>query len=98
MKGGDVVIVHALKALAASGELDDISITIIMTGDEERSGRPLDLARAALIEAAEEADIVLAFENGDSNPMTAVVARRHTPRSCSKRRSARVRPTRRLEF
>lgn len=76
MKGGDVVIVHALKALAASGELDDISITIIMTGDEERSGRPLDLARAALIEAAEEADIVLAFENGDSNPMTAVVARR----------------------
>ena len=76
MKGGDVVIVHALKALAASGELDDISITIVMTGDEERSGRPLDLARAALIEAAEEADIVLAFENGDSNPMTAVVARR----------------------
>ena len=39
MKGGDVVIVHALKALAASGELDDISITIVMTGDEERSGR-----------------------------------------------------------
>ena len=76
MKGGDVVIVHPLKALAASGELDDISITIVMTGDEERSGRPLDLARAALIEAAEEADIVLAFENGDSNPMTAVVARR----------------------
>ena len=76
MKGGDVVIVHALKALAASGELDDISITIIMTGDEERSGQPLDLARAALIEVAEEADIVLAFENGDSNPMTAVVARR----------------------
>ena len=76
MKGGDVVIIHALKALAATGELDDMSLTIIMTGDEERSGRPLDLARAALIEAAEEADIVLAFENGDSNPMTAVVARR----------------------
>ena len=76
MKGGDVVIVHALKALAASGELDDMSLTIVMTGDEERSGRPLDLARAALIEAAAESDIVLAFENGDSNPMTAVVARR----------------------
>ncbi len=76
MKGGDVVIIHALKALAATGELDDMSITIVMTGDEEQSGRPLDLARAALIEAAEEADIVLAFENGDSNPMTAVVARR----------------------
>jgi len=76
MKGGDVVIIHALKALAAAGELDDMSITIVMTGDEERSGRPLDLARATLIEAAAEADMVLAFENGDSNPKTAVVARR----------------------
>jgi glutamate carboxypeptidase len=76
MKGGDVVIVHALKALAATGQLDDMSITVVMTGDEERSGRPLGLARAALIQAAEEADIVLAFENGDSNPATAVVARR----------------------
>ena len=76
MKGGDVIIIHALKALAAAGELGDMTLTIVMTGDEERSGRPLDLARAALIEAAREADIVLAFENGDSNPMTAVVARR----------------------
>lgn len=76
MKGGDVIIIHALKALAAAGELDDMSITVVMTGDEERSGRPLDLARATLIEAAAEADMVLAFENGDSNPKTAVVARR----------------------
>jgi glutamate carboxypeptidase len=76
MKGGDIVIIHALKALAATGQLDDMSITIVMTGDEERSGRPLDLARAPLIQAAEEADIALAFENGDSDPKTAVVARR----------------------
>ena len=76
MKGGDVVIIHALEALAATGRLDDMSVTVIMTGDEERSGRPLDLARADLVRAAGEADIVLAFENGDSNPMTAVVARR----------------------
>ena len=76
MKGGDVVIVHALQALEAVGRLQDMSITVVMTGDEERSGRPLDLARAALIQAAEEADIAIAFENGDSNPATAVVARR----------------------
>lgn len=76
MKGGDVVIVYALKALAATGQLDRMSITVVMTGDEERSGRPLDLARAALIRAAEDADIAIAFENGDSNPATAVVARR----------------------
>ncbi len=76
MKGGDVVIVHALKALAAAGRLDEMSLTVVMTGDEERSGRPLSLARADLVEAAEEADIALAFENGDSNPATAVIARR----------------------
>lgn len=76
MKGGDVVIVGALKALEASGMLGEMSITVIMTGDEERSGSPLALARADLIEAAEAADIAIAFENGDSNPATAVVARR----------------------
>ena len=76
MKGGDIVIVHALKALDAAGVLDGMSITVVMTGDEERSGRPLDLAREALIQAAVDADIAIAFENGDSDPRTAVVARR----------------------
>ncbi|MEZ4415479.1 MAG: M20/M25/M40 family metallo-hydrolase [Gemmatimonadota bacterium] len=76
MKGGDVVIVQALTALRDAGLLDGMTITVVMTGDEERSGRPLSLARAALIEAAEAADIAIAFENGDSNPATAVVARR----------------------
>lgn len=76
MKGGGVVIVHALGALARAGILEGAAITVIMTGDEERAGTPLEAARAALREAAAEADIVLAFENGDSNPATAVVARR----------------------
>ncbi len=76
MKGGDVVIVEAVRALGRVGALDDLTITIVMTGDEERSGRPLDLSKAALVEAAEAADIALAFENGDSDPRTAVVARR----------------------
>ena len=35
--------------------------TVVMTGDEERSGRPLDLARAALVQAADEADIAIAY-------------------------------------
>ncbi|MFV1988781.1 MAG: M20/M25/M40 family metallo-hydrolase [Gemmatimonadota bacterium] len=76
MKGGDVIIVHALRALAAAGALDDMTITVVMTGDEERSGRPLGLSKAAIVAAAEEADVAIAFENGDSNPATAVVARR----------------------
>jgi glutamate carboxypeptidase len=76
MKGGDVIIVHALRALAAAGALDDMTVTVVMTGDEERSGRPLSLSKAAIVGAAREADIAIAFENGDSNPATAVVARR----------------------
>lgn len=76
MKGGDVVIVHALKALADTDALDGMSIRIVMTGDEEASGDPLRLSKAALLEAAEWADIAVAFENGDSDPRTAVIARR----------------------
>ncbi len=76
MKGGDVVIVEALGALEAVGALDELTITVVMTGDEERSGRPLDRSKAAIVDAAERADLALAFENGDSDPRTAVVARR----------------------
>jgi len=76
MKGGDVVIVQAMKALAAAGTLDDMDLTVVMTGDEERSGSPLDASKAILYELAAQSDVVLAFENGDSDPRTAVVARR----------------------
>lgn len=76
MKGGDVVIVEALRALKAVGRLDGMAITVVMTGDEERSGRPLDVARRALVEAADAADIAIGFENGDGDPHTAVIARR----------------------
>ena len=76
MKGGDVIIVQVLKALESVGGLDGMSVTVIMTGDEERVGAPLGLARAALIEAAEAADYAIAFEDGDGDPRTAVIARR----------------------
>lgn len=76
MKGGDVIIVQALKALRAAGALERMNVTVVMTGDEESSGDPLSLARAALIEAAVKADIAIGFEDGDGDPRTAVVARR----------------------
>ena len=76
MKGGNVVIVEALAALAAVGALDDLRVTVVLTGDEESSGRPLPLARQALLEAADAADVALGFEDGDGNPATAVIARR----------------------
>ncbi len=76
MKGGDVIILQALKALDAAALLDGMTITVVMTGDEEKSGRPLDAARRALVEAADAADIAIGFENGDNDPTTAVIARR----------------------
>ena len=79
MKGGDVIIVSALKALAAVGVLDTADVTVVMTGDEEDMGEPQALARQHLQDAARAADVVLAFENGAGDPRQAVVARRgHT--------------------
>lgn len=76
MKGGDVIILYALKALKQAGVLDNISVQVVMTGDEEKRGRPLAVAAKALIDSAKWADISLGFENGDSDPKTAVVSRR----------------------
>jgi glutamate carboxypeptidase len=74
MKGGDVVILYALKALQAAGALRDLNITIVFTGDEEHPGEPLDEARRALIEAGRQSDVALGFEGG--NRADATVARR----------------------
>jgi glutamate carboxypeptidase len=74
MKGGNVVIWSALEALHREGTLENTSITVVLTGDEERPGRPLDEARRALVEAGMEADIALGFEGG--TPGLGVVARR----------------------
>lgn len=76
MKGGDVIIILAMQALDEAGLLDDMSIEIVMTGDEEKSGAPLELSKKDIIDAAKRADIALGFENGDNNPKTIVVARR----------------------
>lgn len=76
MKGGDVIIILAMKALKEAGLLEEMSIEIIMTGDEEKSGEPIALSKKDLIEAAKRADIALGFENGDNNPKTIVVSRR----------------------
>jgi len=74
MKGGDVVIIHALRALQAAGALADASIAVIMTGDEEAPGRPLDVSRKDLRELAARSDVALAFESAIGD--TATIARR----------------------
>jgi glutamate carboxypeptidase len=74
MKAGDVVLYFALKALRETGALKDASIIVLLTGDEEDSGDPVELSRRDMIDAAKRSDLVLSFENGGSN--IATVARR----------------------
>ena len=74
MKGGDVVILYALKSLAAAGALRDLTVTVVFTGDEEHAGSPLDVSRGDLIAAAGQSDLALAFEGGHRSDLT--VARR----------------------
>ena len=76
MKGGDVIIIQALRALRAAGQLDNLQIRVVMTGDEENSGEPLALSKQALLDAGDWADIALGFEDGDGDPKTAAISRR----------------------
>ncbi|MEJ2187556.1 MAG: M20/M25/M40 family metallo-hydrolase, partial [Gemmatimonadota bacterium] len=62
MKGGDVAIIYALKALQAVGALDDTRIIVAFTGDEEATGQPLSIDRRDLIDAGKKADVALGFE------------------------------------
>ena len=76
MKGGNVIIVHALRALQASGQLDRVSVRVVMMGDEENRGEPMALANQVLIEAGDWADIAIGFEDGAGDPKTAAISRR----------------------
>ena len=73
MKGGNVVILYALKAMKAAGTLDDTNIIVAFTGDEESSGDPDSISRRDLVAAAKRSQAILAFE-GDAGKAT--VARR----------------------
>ncbi|CDZ76604.1 Carboxypeptidase G2 precursor [Legionella massiliensis] len=74
-KGGDLVILYALKALQAIDALADANITVILTGDEEDSGKPTSISRKPLFAAAEQSDIALDFEWAFTKD-TATIARR----------------------
>ena len=75
MKGGNAVIIYALKALHAAGALKDKNIIVAFTGDEEKPGQPLSISRNDLVEAGKKADIALGFETA-SGMSYATVARR----------------------
>jgi glutamate carboxypeptidase len=62
-KGGLAVIVAALRAMHAAGTLRDANVTVVLTGDEERPGSPIAVARRDLIAAGRAADFALEYEN-----------------------------------
>ena len=75
MKGGDVIMLYALKALYEAGALDDTQIIIALHGDEEETGKPLSISRKDIIDAGMRSDISLGFE-GSTGFNDATVARR----------------------
>jgi len=62
MKGGDVIIIEALRALHAAGALDNTTISVIFTGDEENAGDPKEVSRRDMVNLAKRSDVALAFE------------------------------------
>jgi glutamate carboxypeptidase len=79
MKGGDVIVIGALRALKDAGLLAGTTISVIYSGDEESAGLPLETARAAMIKLAKQSDVALAFEGtarGPDGKDTATIGRR----------------------
>lgn len=61
-KGGVVVVIAALRAMKAAGTLKNADIEVVLTGDEEDAGSPIEVARRDLIDAGKRADVALDFE------------------------------------
>ena len=78
MKGGNVVIIYALKALQQIGALEGLSLAVAYTGDEEKPGEPLAVTRKPLTGLGQWADIALGFEGAavEGGVDYATVARR----------------------
>ncbi len=62
IKGGDMVMLTALDAMQAAGVLKNASISVILTGDEERVGQPVSISRRDLAALAKQSDVALDFE------------------------------------
>lgn len=79
MKGGNAIIIQALRALQRAGALDNTRIAIMFTGDEESAGEPKSVSRADLVALAKRSDVALAFEGtvlDAAGQATATVGRR----------------------
>lgn len=75
MKGGDIIMLYALKALADNNLLKDAQIIVAYTGDEESTGKPLTISRRDLIEAGKRSDVALGFETATGFDNAAIARR-----------------------
>lgn len=75
MKGGDISMIYAMKALKKVGVLKDLNLTLVFIGDEEKMGAPPAIVRKELIDAGSWADIGLGFE-GAHGMNTGTISRR----------------------
>lgn len=77
-KGGVAVMIAALRAMHAAGNLAGADIEIVLTGDEEDAGNPIEIARRDLIAAGKSADVALDFEglSRENGRDMAAIARR----------------------
>ncbi|MGZ8321024.1 MAG: M20/M25/M40 family metallo-hydrolase, partial [Telluria sp.] len=62
MKGGNVVMIEALRALHSVGALDNTNIAVMFTGDEENAGDPKAVSRGDMVALAKQSDVALGFE------------------------------------
>lgn len=63
MKDGLAIMVAALRAMQKTGDLKNANINIVLSGDEERAGEPVSVARVDMINAASRSDLALEFES-----------------------------------
>ena len=75
MKGGNVIALFALKALHQAGALENTSVIVAFTGDEEMPGEPVEVSRKDFLEAGKRSDIALGFESAEGLN-TGTIARR----------------------
>ena len=61
-KGGVATMLAALRAMQAAGTLKGANIEVVLTGDEEEVGLPVETSRAELVAAGKRADAALDFE------------------------------------
>ncbi|MFN3800659.1 M20/M25/M40 family metallo-hydrolase [Belliella pelovolcani] len=75
MKGGNAMIFASLKALHELGLLEDRTITVYFTGDEENAGKPSWVSRLDFVERAKQHNVALGYETAQGFNI-ATVARR----------------------